>query len=111
MCTTCSECVADVYVGVKSHLCNIHTRPCTSAHNTCEVHVTLTAKKCTYIYTYTQKYTHAYAHKNTCACMTPSTYYRGGPVPLPKSFLSLHKPNKTQPKSFLSFHKPRRTPS
>jgi len=73
MCTTCSECVADVYVGVKSHLCNIHTRPCTSAHNTCKVHVTLTAKKCTYIYTYTQKYTHAYAHKNTCACMTPST--------------------------------------
>jgi len=31
MCTTCSECVADVYVGVKTHLCNIHTRPCTSA--------------------------------------------------------------------------------
>jgi len=38
-------------------------------------------------------------------------HYRGGPVPLPKSFFSLHKPNKTQPKPFLSFHKPRRTPS
>ena len=70
MCTTCSECVADVYVGVKTHLCN---SPCTSAHNTCKVHVTLTAKKCTYIYTYTHMYTHAYAHENTCACMTLST--------------------------------------
>ena len=44
MCTTCSECVADMYVGVKTHLSNIHTRPCTSTHNTCKVHVTLTAK-------------------------------------------------------------------
>ena len=73
MCTTYSECVADVYVGVKKNLCNIHIRPYTSAHNTCKVHVTLTAKKCTYIYTYTNTYTHAYAHENTCACMTPST--------------------------------------
>ena len=62
-----------MYVGVKSHLCNIHNCPCTSAQNTCKVHVTLTAKKCTYIYTYTHTYTHAYAHENTCACMTPST--------------------------------------
>jgi len=38
----------DVYIGVKIHLCNIHTCPCTSAQNTCKVHVTLTAKKCTY---------------------------------------------------------------
>ena len=67
MCTTCSECVPDVYVGVKTHLCNIHTRPCTSVHNTCKVHVTLIAKKCTYIYTYTHMYTHTYAHENTCA--------------------------------------------
>ena len=29
MCTTCSE-FADVYVGAKTHLCNIHTCPCTS---------------------------------------------------------------------------------
>ena len=73
MCTTCSECVADMYVGVKTHLCNIHTRPCTSAHNTCKVHVTLTAKKCTYIYTHIHMYTHTYAHENTCACVTLST--------------------------------------
>ena len=73
MCTTCSECVADVYVGVKTHLFNIHPRPCTSAHNTCKVHVTLTAKKCTYTYTYTHMYMRAYAHENTCAWMTPST--------------------------------------
>ena len=62
MCTTCSECVADVYVGVKTHLCNIHTRPCTSAHNTCKVHVTLIVKKikiytCIYIYIQTHDYT------------------------------------------------------
>ena len=44
MCTTCSECITDVYVGVKRHLCNVHTCPCTSAQNTCsKVHVTLTA--------------------------------------------------------------------
>jgi len=64
---------ADVYVGVKTHPCNIHTCPCTSAQNTCKVHVTLTAKKCTYIYTNIHMYTHTYAHENTCACMTPST--------------------------------------
>ena len=23
MCTTCSECVADVYIGVKTHLCTM----------------------------------------------------------------------------------------
>jgi len=76
MYTTCSECVADVYVGVKTHLCNIHTCPCTSAQNTCsKVHATLTAKKCTYIYTYTHMHTHTGAlwHEHTCACMTPST--------------------------------------
>jgi len=37
--------LADVYVGVKTHLCNVHTCPCTSAQNTCsKVHATLTAK-------------------------------------------------------------------
>jgi len=65
---------ADVYVGVKTHLCNIHTCPCTSAQNTCsKVHATLTAKECTYVYTYTHMHTHTYAHEHTCACMTPST--------------------------------------
>jgi len=64
---------ADVYVGVKTHLRNIHTFPFTSAQNTCKVHVTLTAKKCTYIYTYTHMHTHTYAHEHTRACMTLST--------------------------------------
>jgi len=65
---------ADVYVGVKPHLCNVHTCPCTSAQKTCsKVHATLTAIKCTYIYTYTHMHTHTYAHEYTCACMTPST--------------------------------------
>jgi len=42
---------ADVYVGVKTHLCNIHTCPCTSAQNTCsKAHATLTAKKNAHIY-------------------------------------------------------------
>jgi len=69
---------ADVYVGVKTHLCNIHTCPCTSAQNTCKVHVTLTAKKRKYIYTYTHTYTHIYAFENTCTCMTPSTRWSTG---------------------------------
>jgi len=65
---------ADVYVGVTTHLCNVHTCPCTSVQNTCsKVHATLTAKKCTYIYTYTHMHTHTYAHENTCACITLST--------------------------------------
>jgi len=62
-----------VYVGVKTHLCNVHTCPCTSAQNTCKVLATLTAKKCTYIYTYTHMHAHEYAHKHTRACMTLST--------------------------------------
>jgi len=75
MCTQPAASVfADVYVGVKTHLCNLHTCPCTSAQNTCsKVHATLTAKKCTYICTYTHMHTHTYAHEHTCACMTPST--------------------------------------
>ena len=44
MCITCSECVTDVYLGVKTHLCYVHTRPCTSAQKTSsKVHVTLTS--------------------------------------------------------------------
>jgi len=52
---------ADVYVGLKTHLCKVHTCPCTSAQNTCKVHATLTAKKCTHIYTYTHMHMHTYA--------------------------------------------------
>jgi len=73
ICAQPASVFADVYVGVKTHMCNIHNYPCTSAQNTCKVHVTLTATKCTYMYTYTHMYTHAYAHENTSACMTPST--------------------------------------
>ena len=74
MCTTCSECVADVYVGVKTHLFNIHTRSCTSAHNTCKAHVTLTAKKMhIYIYLHTRTHTHIHIYTHT---HTKCTYER-----------------------------------
>ena len=80
MCTTCSECVAHVYIGVKTHLCIIHTRPCcgTSAHNTYKVHVTLTAKKmniCIYLHTYvyacicTRKHMRMHAYTYVCRCI------------------------------------------
>jgi len=50
---------ADVFVGVKTHLCSVHVCSCTSVHNTCsKVHATLTAKKCTCIYTHTHMHTH-----------------------------------------------------
>jgi len=65
---------ADVYVGVKKHLCSIHTCSCTSVQNTCsKVHATLTAKKCTYIYAHTHIHMHTYVHEHTCTCITPST--------------------------------------
>ena len=64
---------ADMYVGVKTPLCNVHTCPCTSAQNTCpKVHAIFTATKCTYT-TYTHINTNTYAHEHTCACMTLST--------------------------------------
>ena len=65
MCTTYSKCVADVYVGVKTHLCNIHTHPCT--HNTCKVHVTLTAK---------QMHIHIYLHTYVYACICTRKHMR-----------------------------------
>ena len=59
----CAQPVAsvftDVYVGVKTHLCNVHTYPCTSAQNTCKVHATLTAKEM-HIYIYLHTYAYAY---------------------------------------------------
>ena len=66
---------ADVYVGVKTHLCNIHTCSCTTAQNTCKVHASLTAKKCTYIYTFTHIHTHTYAHEHAYTYMTLSTHW------------------------------------
>jgi len=58
---------ADVYVGVKTYLCNVHTCPCTSVQNNCsKVHVTLTAKKCTYIlYIYMSAHIHTYTYIHT----------------------------------------------
>jgi len=51
---------ADVNVGVKTHLCNVHTCPCTSAKNNCsKMHATLTAKKM-HIYIYLHTYAYAY---------------------------------------------------
>ena len=73
MCTTYSECVADAYFGVKTHLCNIHTRPCTSAHNTCKVHVTLNAKK-KHIYIYLHTYVYAYICTRKHMCMHDSVH-------------------------------------
>jgi len=65
---------ADVYVGVKTHLCSVHTCPCISVQNTCsKVHATLTAKKCTCIYTHNNMHTHTYVHEHTCASITPPT--------------------------------------
>ena len=50
----------DVYLGVKTHLCSIHTYPYTSVQNTCsKVHVTLTTEKI-HIYIYPHPYTYAY---------------------------------------------------
>ena len=67
MCTTCSKCVADVYVGVKTHLRIIHTCPCTSAHNTCKVHVTLTAKTNVHIHIPTHICIRMHMHTKTHA--------------------------------------------
>ena len=60
--------LADVYVGVKTHLCSVHTCPCTSVQNTCsKVHATLTAKNahiyiptpiCIRIHMYTNTHAH-----------------------------------------------------
>jgi len=72
MCTTCSECVTDVYVGVKTHLCNVHALPCTSAQNTCSKgHVTLTAgcahtRPCIYACTCMYMHMGAYARPRHC---------------------------------------------
>ena len=58
---------ADVYVGVKTHLCNLHTCPCTSAQNTCKVHTTPTAKNAhtcipTHIFIRMHMHTNTHAH-------------------------------------------------
>jgi len=61
---------ADVYVGAKTHLCNVHTCPCNSAQNTCKVHETLTAKKCTYTYRHKPRAYQRQQHRpRTCQSM------------------------------------------
>jgi len=96
---------ADVYVGVKTHLCNIHTCPCTSAQNTCKVHVTLTAKTCTYTHAYIyihhvrtnthiQIYTHTrtkctYERTQSTSEMTARQRLRGKPDLTPRIFALL----------------------
>ena len=66
----CAQSVAsvsqDVYVGVNIHLCNIHNCPCTSAQNTCKVHVTLTAKNA-HIYIPTRIHIRMHMHTKTHA--------------------------------------------
>jgi len=55
----------------KEHLYNAYSCTSTGAQNTCsKVHLTPTAKKCTYIYIYTHMHTHRYAEEYTCTSMT-----------------------------------------
>ena len=89
MCTTCSECVTDVYVGVKTHLCNVHTLPCTSAQNTCsKVHVTLTAgcaheRPCIYACTCMHIHMGAYAPWGDWPIQRAAVYIDGPPFARP----------------------------
>jgi len=58
----------------KEHLYDAYSCTCTGAQNTCKVHATLNAKKCTCIYTYTHMHTHTYPQECTYASMTPSKH-------------------------------------
>jgi len=71
MCTTCSECVTDVYVGVKTPLCNVHTRPCTSAQNTCSSACNTHCRPCTYAPMHIRVHMHAHEHGCVRAPKTP----------------------------------------
>jgi len=51
---------ADVYVGVKTHLCSVHTCPCTSVQNTCSKVACNTHCKKMHIYIYLHTYAYAY---------------------------------------------------
>jgi len=75
---------ADVYVGVKTHLCNIHTCPCTSAQTPCKVHVTLLRKnthtyipthKCIRIHMHTKTHAHAWHRPHAEALIPRPTIY------------------------------------
>jgi len=76
---------ADVYVGVKTHLCSVHTCPCTSVQNTCsKVNATLTAKNahiyiptpiCIRIHMYTNTHAHPLHHPHAEALILRLTIY------------------------------------
>ena len=76
---------ADVYVGVKTHLCKVHTGPCTSAQSTCsKVHATLIAKNahihiptpiCIRIHMYTNTHAHALHRPHAEALILRPTIY------------------------------------
>jgi len=81
MCTTCSKCVADVYVGIKTHLCNTHTRPCTvyickyecarvHIHVHLYIHRCITIPMYIYIYIYMHIFIYTYIH----ICMHTHTH-------------------------------------
>ena len=81
MCTTCSKCVADVYVGIKTHLCNTHTRPCTvyickyecarvHIHVHLYIHRCITIPMYIYIYIYIHIFIYTYIH----ICMHTHTH-------------------------------------
>ena len=71
MYTTCSECVADVYVSVKTHLRNVH--PANALVPKTPVPKCMQHSQQKNAHIYTQMHTHTYAHEHTCACMTLST--------------------------------------
>jgi len=65
--TTWSECVADVYVGVKTHLCNVYTCPCTGPQNICAKCMQHSLQKNAHIYILTQICIRIHMHTNTHA--------------------------------------------
>ena len=78
-----------MYVGVKTHLCNVHTLPCTSAQNTCsKVHVTLTAgcaheRPCIYACTCMHIHMGAYAPWGDWPIQRAAVYIDGPPFARP----------------------------
>jgi len=76
---------ADVYVCVKTHLCSVHTYPCTNVPNSCsKVHATLTAKNahmyiptpiCIRIHMYTNTHAHPLHRPHAEALILRPTIY------------------------------------
>jgi len=79
---------ADVYVGVKTHLCNIHTCPCTSAQNTCKAALQRTCKEPLQ----TKKALHvSFVRRNQTTFCTSNA--RTSLFPLPEAPIPLHPPS------------------